>query len=53
MINYQPVRPGRVFRGELKEGFFAFVPRINGASRSLGVAVFFIGDRAKYISGAS
>jgi hypothetical protein len=38
MVNYQPVGPRPVFRGELKEAFFASVPRIH-ASRSLGVAV--------------
>ena len=52
MVNYQPESPRPVFRGELKEASFNSVPRIH-ASRSLGVAVLFVGDWANYISGAS
>ena len=37
-LNYQPVRPRPVFRGELKEAGGLYLPRIH-ASRSLGVAI--------------
>ena len=49
-LNYQPVRPRRVFRGELKEALL----RTLNQSRLLikGVAVQ-VGKLANYISGAS
>jgi hypothetical protein len=52
IFNYQPESPRRVFRGELKEALAPYLPRIH-ASRSLGVAVLFVGSRTNYISGAS
>src|SRR6476661_4402956 len=34
IFSYQPVRPRRVFRGELNEALASYLPRINHASGS-------------------